>query len=279
MNAPSVRMYAAPERAIVLPLVAVGCAVGLAIGWRTHAALDVRPEAGLGYALGIAGLGAMTALLAYSLRKRARMLRHAGPLPRWFQAHMLLGVVGPTLICFHADFELGSPNATVAFVSMGMVATSGFLGRFVYTRVHLGLYGQRESLREIEQRTDASRRALDALLGAHPGAAARLREFERSARADSNPGFWRVLALGARTRATMRALRRELRRGRGVPKQRRAAAREVEAALRAHLAAVRRLAEFTFYERVLSLWHAVHLPLCVLLFSAAAIHVIAVHLY
>ncbi|RIK90851.1 MAG: pyridine nucleotide-disulfide oxidoreductase, partial [Proteobacteria bacterium] len=74
--------------------------------------------------------------------------------------------------------------------------------------------------------------------------------------------------------AALRAVHRELRAERG-----RADARAVESALRAHLGAVRRLAAFAFYERVLSLWHAVHLPLCVLLFSAAAIHVIAVHLY
>ena len=49
--------------------------------------------------------------------------------------------------------------------------------------------------------------------------------------------------------------------------------------LQAHLALVRRAAELAFYERVLGLWHAVHLPLCVLLFAAAAIHVVAVHLY
>ena len=41
----------------------------------------------------------------------------------------------------------------------------------------------------------------------------------------------------------------------------------------------RRAAEFSAYERVFSLWHAVHLPLCVMLFVAAAIHVLAVHLY
>jgi hypothetical protein len=272
-------MDAAPERAIVLPIVAIACGVALVVGWRLHESLDVRPEAGLGYALGVAGLGAMTALLGYSARKRARVLRAVGPLPRWFQTHMLLGVVGPTLICFHADFEIGSTNASAAFVAMVLVATSGFLGRFVYTRVHLGLYGQRESLREVERRADASRRALDALLASRPRAAALLREFEARALTDTSIGLRRVLTIGARTRATRRALRREIRAERRSLGRGGDSSRAVETALRAHLAAVRRLAEFAFYERVLSLWHAIHLPLCFLLFSAAAIHVVAVHLY
>jgi len=279
MNAPNVRMHAAPERAIVLPIVALACGVALVAGWHLHESLDVRPEAGLGYALGVAGLGAMTALLGYSARKRARVLRAAGPLPRWFQTHMLLGVIGPTLICFHADFELGSANAAAAFVAMVLVAASGFLGRFVYTRVHLGLYGQRQSLREVERRTDASRQALDALLAARPRAAALLRDFEASALSARSIGLLGVLTIGARTRATRRALHREIRAERMAPARGRDSARAVETALRAHLAAVRRLAEFAFYERALSLWHALHLPLCFLLFGAAAIHVIAVHLY
>jgi hypothetical protein len=74
-------------------------------------------------------------------------------------------------------------------------------------------------------------------------------------------------------------VRRELRAERASIRRAGANARAVEAALEAHVAAVRRLAEFSFYERVLSLWHAMHLPLCVLLFGAAAIHVVAVHLY
>ena len=50
-------------------------------------------------------------------------------------------------------------------------------------------------------------------------------------------------------------------------------------AVAAHLAAVRRVARFSFYERVFALWHALHLPLCFLLFISAGIHVYAVHSY
>ena len=43
--------------------------------------------------------------------------------------------------------------------------------------------------------------------------------------------------------------------------------------------AVRNSLCFGAYERVFALWHAIHLPLCVLLFTATAVHVIAVHMY
>jgi hypothetical protein len=37
--------------------------------------------------------------------------------------------------------------------------------------------------------------------------------------------------------------------------------------------------DFRVYERLFSLWHAFHLPLCFLLFGAATVHVLAVQLY
>ena len=50
-------------------------------------------------------------------------------------------------------------------------------------------------------------------------------------------------------------------------------------ALNAYLAATRRAAGFRVYERLFAWWHAFHMPLCVMLFVAAAFHVLAVHRY
>jgi len=46
-----------------------------------------------------------------------------------------------------------------------------------------------------------------------------------------------------------------------------------------YLTAIRRIAQYRGYERLFSLWHAFHLPFCVMLFLAAAVHVVAVHMY
>jgi len=45
------------------------------------------------------------------------------------------------------------------------------------------------------------------------------------------------------------------------------------------LAATRRVAGFEGYERLFSLWHALHIPLIFMMIIAAIIHVIAVHVY
>jgi hypothetical protein len=53
----------------------------------------------------------------------------------------------------------------------------------------------------------------------------------------------------------------------------------VNRALRQHVAAICRMGRFATYERAFALWHAFHLPFCVVLFGAAAVHVVAVHMY
>jgi hypothetical protein len=60
---------------------------------------------------------------------------------------------------------------------------------------------------------------------------------------------------------------------------RRAGFPEAPRLVRTHVRAVRRVAELRAWERLFSAWHGLHLPLCVLLFGAAAFHVVAVHLY
>jgi hypothetical protein len=274
------RLQAAPRRALLLPVVTAVCAVAVLIGYALRDEMYLRPEEGLGYGLGVVGLATLSSLLLYVLRKRVRALWSWGALRRWFHVHMLLGVIGPALILFHANFQVHSMNATVALVAMLIVAGSGFIGRFAYTRVHLGLFGQRETLREVTSRAEASRSALHTALRAVPSVAECVRDFETRALAPSGGAlteFWRTLELGRRTRATNRqahALLRAAPSG-SLP----VGAEAIARALRAHLLLVRRVAEFGFYEGVLSLWHALHVPLCVVLFIAAAIHVVAVHLY
>jgi len=46
-----------------------------------------------------------------------------------------------------------------------------------------------------------------------------------------------------------------------------------------HLHIARLVVQFRVWERVFALWHAVHVPLAFLLFAAAFVHVVAVHMY
>jgi hypothetical protein len=45
------------------------------------------------------------------------------------------------------------------------------------------------------------------------------------------------------------------------------------------LSATRRVVEFSSFERLFSLWHALHMPLFLMLLIAGVVHVVAVHVY
>src|SRR5207253_6003483 len=95
-------------------------AVGL-LGWAAYVVAYGKyytPRSGVGFYLGVTGTLMMLALLAYPLRKHVRWMQRWGALKHWFRAHMILGVVGPTLVLFHSTFHIRSPNAAVALSSM-----------------------------------------------------------------------------------------------------------------------------------------------------------------
>src|SRR6202142_2498712 len=120
--------------------------------WGSHAHLEryISPQRGLGYWLGIIGGSMMILLLIYSARKRAAWLRWLGGIPAWFEIHMALGVTGPILVLFHSNFKLGATNSNVALISMLVVAGSGVIGRYIYTRLHARMDGHEDTLEQLK---------------------------------------------------------------------------------------------------------------------------------
>jgi len=273
---PGPRLYAAPGRDLFVPAVTVACAALLWAAWRVRDELYLRAEEGLGYALGIVGLSCMVLLLLYSLRKRTRLVRGPGALRHWFRAHMVLGIVGPTAILLHSNFNLGSRNSTAALVSMLLVAGSGYVGRFIYARIHRGLFGERRQLNELRSEAEVGFGAAEGLLRLDPALQTRFDAFEDAALtppAGLVGAMLRLSRAGSRARALRRASRLSLD-GSDHPNP-----WVLEAAFEEYVAAALRVARFSLYERLFSLWHAVHLPLAFILFGAAAVHVLAVHMF
>jgi len=62
---------------------------------------------------------------------------------------MILGIVGPVVILFHANFKLGPLNSNVALFSMLIVALSGVVGKYIYGKIHMGLHGRKARVREL----------------------------------------------------------------------------------------------------------------------------------
>ena len=277
-----------PRPAIDLIVTGAICSAALWQGWRMRDEYLLVAESGLGYALGVAGLGMMVLLLLYPVRKRARFLRNVGSLRRWFHVHMALGLLGPTAILLHANFQLGSRNATAALASMLLVAGSGIVGRVIYTKVHADFMGHRANLRELRAGAGEGRGPLGALLVLAPELEVLIAAFEARLLVPADGplrGGWRFLRAGREAGAMRRsawrivraALRTQRRASGGMaPVLRR---RDARRALDGYVRAVKREVRYGTYARAFSVWHVLHLPLCVLLYAAAAMHVVAVHMF
>lgn len=242
-------------------------------------------ETGLGYYFAIVGVSAMVLLLSYSARKRFRFMRRWGATQNWFRVHMMLGLLGPALLIAHSNFKLGSTNSTVALFSMLLVAASGVIGRFIYTRIHFGLYGMRADIGRLGKLIETSRSELEPVFVKSAALRERLAVFEGASLAPPRTilhAVWRILSLGVRTRFAGWRARRLVaeavaQAGRGTPDRDRL--RQIGSQVDVYLRSVRKAAELSFWERMFALWHLLHIPLFFMMILTAVAHVLAVHIY
>lgn len=256
-------------------------------GYRFPTELYITPQSGVGYALGIIGGSSMLLLLVYPARKRLRFLAFLGTTKRWFQAHMVLGIVGPVLVLFHSNFSLGAANSNVALACMLVVSGSGLFGRYFYTRIHHGLHGRKANLAELKDYAEKLRWVTTSV-EVLPDLVARI-ESEESAivdRCQRLPLLARPFVCAVSVFAAGRRLRRHVRRSlraatssSEAPARRRGLADTAARYIDDRLSATRRVVEFAAFERLFSLWHALHLPLFLMLLIAGVVHVVAVHVY
>jgi len=265
-------------------------AIILVIGWLLRDRGIVNPEQGVGYWLGIVGGSLMATLLLYPAGKKSRLFRRLGLVRHWFRVHMIIGLVAPLMILYHCNFQVEALNSSVALYSMLLVVASGIVGRYIYARIHRGLYGKRatvEGLRAEMVDSVENSRGIAAIL---PDSVRRLHSISAALAGCRFTGrinigqslAWSVkyhfvrlhLHFLVNRELHARAKQSEVIRG-NVREIRKAA----HAYVRKQVRLMRRVAQLAFYERMFSLWHVFHMPLFVLLVVSALVHVLAVHMY
>lgn len=221
-------------------------------GWSGRNDYWYSADHGIGYAFGIAGLGLMGLLLLYPLRKHWKPMSGLMPVRYWFRMHMVFGILGPVLILFHADFHQGSTNSSVALYSMLLVAASGLVGRYVYTQIHRGLYGEAIRYRDLEKAYESA--------GADESIVVDAEIVGIKAVLDSNASsMWRLIL-------SMSVLRRR-------------SGKESSRRNRDALDMLVRMARLRIFKKLFSYWHFFHMPIFFMMLITAAVHIIAVHMY
>jgi len=273
----------------VTPVRAFGFAVVVALlcGFLGHLNRYITPERGLGYWLGIIGGSMMLVLLVYPARKRASWLRFFGGVAGWFQAHMILGVLGPLLVLFHSNFSLGATNSNVALFCMLAVSGSGLVGRYIYTRVYRGWDSHATSLEELKSTADQLRKQttevplLPEFFTAIEAEEARLfRPARTPVAAVLYPVTIGFRSVFARWRLERRVRRMVVEAARRSPTM---AAHGTRLSVTAmgyavrRLDAARRVREHQMYVRLFSLWHFAHVPAFIMTVITGIVHVISVN--
>lgn len=265
----------------ILALIATGFAI------KEHEIFTA--ESGTGYILGIVGGILMLLLIIYPIRKKMKSARYLGSVRFWFKTHMLFGVAGPIAILYHSNFSTGSLNSTIALFCMIIVASSGFIGRYFYSKIHNGLYGKKASLADLIKSLEIEKGKLQVIYNITPELKGELTQFQSVLGTDLTLGqsLKRFFITGTRIRIKSFILPFKLRKAVllharqyqwTIPHTRRYQ-KMLKLYIRHYLNTTIKVCEFSIYERLFALWHTLHLPLFFMLIITGIIHVIAVHMY
>jgi hypothetical protein len=222
-----------------------------------------------GHSLGVFGflLMLMTETL-YSLRKRSLGARW-GRIASWLNFHIISGIVGPYLVLLHTAWKFNGLAGLVMLLTT-IVVLSGFVGRYIYTAVPRRADGAEMEAAEFERLVHGIQTELNRWLEGQP------EEIKNTALHLMEPGSpgtqsagrlmlrfiddWRFRSTwNKEVRTFSPAVRRQFIRLNQLLNRRRQLIRQVQS-----LSAARQM---------LALWHIVHIPIGLTLFTAAFIHI------
>lgn len=248
-----------------------------ALAWYVRELQPYTSASDVGYWMGVVGGSLMAALLLYPLRKRLRWTQPLGALRHWFRFHMVAGIGGPLLVLYHSTFHVGSFNAAIALSSMLLVAASGIVGRFLYRRIHHGLYGRQATFKELQEQLAQHLTELETGVQYVPAVKTEIEAYLQHAgepRRGKLSATFHFLTLGVYRRAALGRVRKVLR-----ATSRRPSREKLYLTVADTLAAAQKASQFNAFVRLFALWHVIHIPFLGMLVLTAIAHVIAVHAY
>jgi cell division protein FtsB len=235
------------------------------------AQLRAVPAAGdlFGHGLGILGflLMLMTETL-YSLRKRSRSARW-GRMSAWLRFHIFTGLVGPYMVLLHTSWKFSGLAGAVAAMTV-IIVVSGVVGRYIYTAVPRTADGVEVEAAELERQIAATEAELQRWLATRPEGTQSLVQRLEALPDVTGGGPLLVLGRAFSEWGYRLAWWGERRR---MDAQERAQAREMDRLLHRRRTLERQVASLALARRMLAIWHTVHIPIGMVLFATAFVHV------
>lgn len=226
-----------------------------------------------GHSIGIIGfiLMLMTETL-YTLRKRSRSARW-GRMQSWLQFHIFTGLVGPYMVLLHTSWKFNGLAGMVMLMTVVIVA-SGFLGRYIYTSVPRTVDGIEIEAIELEQQIRAIDGELQKWLTGQPQLYQSISKSIAAAPVSSGSR----LVFG-RAFEEWNARLKWWRLSSRMDKNARQQAKQLNELLKRERNLRREVSSIALTRRMLGLWHAIHIPVGMVLFTGAFIHILAAIYY
>lgn len=222
------------------------------------------PEASsfFGHVLGVSGFLLMLATeLLYSLRKRA-IIRPWGQMQSWLKFHIITGIVGPYMVFLHAAWSFNG-LAGVVILLAGVVVLSGFIGRYIYTSVPRTADG----LIIAAETMQANLRALEVELQSSLNSRSEVLPTSNLLATAAGPSVLRE-AKKTSLREIIRSRKKQ-----ELSARDRAVTAEIESMQKRQRKMQRQIKNLALARRSLSVWHKIHIPLGMAMFTAALIHI------
>jgi hypothetical protein len=222
-----------------------------------------------GHMLGVLGFILMLCTEAlYTLRKRSRSARW-GRMSQWLSFHIFTGIVGPYMVLLHTSWKFNG-LAGITLLLTVVVVVSGFIGRYIYTAVPRTADGVEVEaamieglIRDVELELQGwlrQRPELARSLGLQLATVPQLPQGSLAVIVERSFFDWHQRLEWWRTKQRLDAnLRSQV--------------EQVEKLVRKRNLLRRQHASLAMARRLLALWHAIHIPLGMSLFTAAFIHI------
>jgi hypothetical protein len=216
-----------------------------------------------GHGIGILGflLMVMTETL-YSIRKRSKRGANWGKMSNWLEFHIFTGIVGPFMVLLHPGFQFQGLAGVLSLMTVLMVF-SGFFGRYIYTAIPRSDNGAEISLQELE----LNARLLEVEI-AKIGQAGQTVPIKK---ADTNSGSIGNLLFrfGSDILGFFQDFGNQMHKN--DPARQKAI--ELTRIRRRYNQLQRQINNLNVARRMFSLWHTIHIPIGLTLFSVALIHI------
>ena len=239
-----------------------------------HAYPDMFKSSGIaGHLLGVVGFVfmLMTETL-YSIRKRNMRAARWGRTETWLKLHIFTGIVGPYMVLIHSAWQFRGLAGLVTLF-MVVIVGSGFIGRYIYTLIPRTVSGIELDGPEMTSRLDATTLAMQAQYDDETNLIHSLpRDLTELPVPSANP--WSLIV--GRIFVTWRFNWRWWRETRHLSGRQ---MKDLKRILDERRNLNYQMASTMLARRILALWHTIHVPIGIALFTLAFIHIFVAMYY